>query len=895
MKSAREKTSYFPGRKAGAALLVLILGLAGCGRSGREPGEVARLIDRITEKEIVASPMRGLLQHFHLVRETVTDDWIPLPALASPEQEVWAVSTGFPVLADPRSDFPEGVRLTVEDREVPHLAASGGQGQGWRWLPTTESLDLRNFEGYDADRRGIRLDGEHAFTFPKLLPWGEVVIDLYLANPDLESPEKRVLVTFNDEAPEEIVVSRNKWYRIRRKTRLGHYTISVRFPGGAGAAAGSVTLGNLKISAPSDIILFSRPRSQGAAFPGGTSFLEYYTHTAVPGKYEAPVPPELHYYFHLRNRFRLRDAGCTPDPLGVKKKIVLGEYSLNALMAPPRSEYRMDVDIPPGTVLEFGYGIWNEFRMRKAPRVFRFQVLLETSSGEQTLLDEAISWDRQKNILRRRIPLEPGPEGRGVLSFITTKAGGGEAGEKGPTVVPLWVNPVLCRAPETPPQNVILISLDTLRPDHLGCYGYGRETSPAMDSLASDGALFQNVFSTTSWTLPGHVSMLTSLEGRNHQVYYPLQKMDETVPTLADFLRRRGFYCAAFTGGGYLSQTYGFSKGFDAYQEIKLHGDRAIRLDEAERLASLALEWLEENQGKRFFLFLHTYQPHDPYANLSPLGKKFLREGAQWEQVRMETLLREKGRFHTSFTPEQRQNIVDLYDGEIKYTDAVFVHPILDKLKQLGLYENSLVILTSDHGEEFFEHDAWLHDHSIYNEGIKIPLIIKFPGFSFKGHRVEATARITDIVPTVLDLVGAEVPGGTLDGESLLRVLEGREKKTRSFTVDLALRGFDVAPSIVAVNQDHYKLIANRIIVSPYTKRIVHDLKGEKIELYDLEKDPGEKKNLAPNIAYRELCFQLLDTIKRRYEEAEQKKKAQDEVTLDDSLRERLKALGYIK
>jgi arylsulfatase A-like enzyme len=372
--------------------------------------------------------------------------------------------------------------------------------------------------------------------------------------------------------------------------------------------------------------------------------------------------------------------------------------------------------------------------------------------------------------------------------------------------------------------------------------------------------------------------------------------MNPDAPTLADILRTQQYYCAAFTGGGLLSEKYGFSKGFDSYQEIKLHGDKAIRFDEAERLAQLASRWLEDNRDKNFFLFLHTYQPHDPYANLSPIGKEFLEEDSEWKQVTMGTLLDERGgRFHAQFSEKEKQNIIALYDGDIKYTDAFFVQPLVDKLKELGLYEKSLIILTSDHGEEFFDHEAWLHDHSVYDEGIRIPLIVKFPDAEYKGNLIENIARITDIMPTILDRASIKINSQRFDGVSLVPLIKGKEKKQRTFVSDLALREFKMSPAVISINRDHFKFILNKKISSPYTRRLARNLDGSGIELYDLENDPRETKNLAANIAYRDMCFELLNKINQMYEKADKMKKERDEVTLDQSLRERLKALGYIK
>jgi arylsulfatase A-like enzyme len=261
----------------------------------------------------------------------------------------------------------------------------------------------------------------------------------------------------------------------------------------------------------------------------------------------------------------------------------------------------------------------------------------------------------------------------------------------------------------------------------------------------------------------------------------------------------------------------------------------------------------------------------------------------------MESFFAETGRFGTQISANVQRNIIGLYDGEIKYTDVLFVQPIVDKLKELGLYEKSLIILTSDHGEEFFDHEAWLHDHSVYDEGIRIPLIVKFPDAEYKGTQIENIARITDIMPTILERASIKINSQRFDGVSLVPMIKGKEKKQRTFVSDLALREFKMSPSVISINKDNFKFILNKKISSPYTRRLVRNLDGSQIELYDLENDPRETKNLAANIAFRDMCFEFLNDIDQIYKQADKMKNERDEVTLDQSLRERLKALGYIK
>ncbi len=878
-------------------VIVFVTALICCNPSAKKGSHLIRLMDGLAEKNIIQSPLKNIITKFNFVEENLTGKWTYLPELSSQNQEIWGTSSGYPILGNHDSEFPEGMNLQNDGQYVEYLSTGKNQKIGWRWIGTGETLDLRGFDGYDKSKRGIILDKDNSFRFEKLFPKGDLILDLYLVNSDWKKTQPRLTVSINGSDSEELVIARKKWFRVRKKLTLGKYTITIKLrdTNTPDALKTHLVLGQVKMTGTSDTLLLTHPRQQNRLEPGGEFIFRYYTYAALPGQKIRAVRPELLYLYNIRNKYLLHDSGTEPNPFSIKKKIPFNEYSLNCLAAPPKSEFGVDVKIPPNAVLEFGYGILKEFKNRESKQSIQFRLVLKQSDNEETLFDKTISWATTKNILREKIDLSPYAGKRMRVFFQTNDSSPKTKKENSSTIVPVWVNPIIYQIPKQRQANIILISLDTVRPDHLSSYGYGKNTSPFIDRLAAESVLFKNTYSTTSWTLPGHISLLTSLNCLHHQVYFPLQKMSPDTPILADILRTKQYYCAAFTGGGYLSETYGFSKGFDTYQEIKLHGDQAIRLDEAERLAELASRWLEDNKDKKFFLFLHTYQPHDPYANMSPAGKEFLDKDAEWDRVKMETLFAGKGRFHTQLSEKARQNIIGLYDGEIKYTDRYFVRPILDKLKKLGLYEKSLIILTSDHGEEFYDHEAWLHDHSLYNEGIKIPLIMKFPDAEHKGIRIEETARITDILPTILDQMSIKTGPLQLDGASLLPLLKGKEKVQRTFITDLALRDFEMAPTVISMNKNNFKFILNKKVSSPHVKRLVRNFDGSQIELYDLEKDPKETKNLAANITYREMCFEFLDKINRLYEQANLMKKERDEIILDQSLRERLKALGYIK
>jgi len=460
--------------------------------------------------------------------------------------------------------------------------------------------------------------------------------------------------------------------------------------------------------------------------------------------------------------------------------------------------------------------------------------------------------------------------------------------------MPLWENPLIFQSRKDEGINVILISLDTLRPDHLGSYGYKRNTSPNIDSMVEDSTIFTNTYSTSSWTLPAHISLLTGLNNFHHGIYFPSQRMNPKEITIANILKNHQYYTAAITGGGYLSPKYGFANGFDNYYAMRIGKAVDLRLNEVEHLARLSCQWLKENKNKSFFLFLHTYQPHDPYANPSKAGQSFLQPQSRWKQIRMESVLDDNNRFAV-LSPEESQNVVDLYDGEIKYTDDSYIRPIIQTLKELNLYDNTMIIITSDHGEEFYEHNGWLHDHSLYDEGIRIPLIIKFPKSKFKGSRVEFITRITDIGPTILDQLKVNTTLKEMDGKSLLPMIKGEETADRTFVAELAFRDDQKSyPDLIASNYQQYKLIWNRDIQSPYIKKKSLSYKGKQIELYNIKKDPQEKKNLALHSVLSKTANEILKRLNHYLNQIDTPGLFKNRVKTDENLRQQLKTLGYL-
>jgi len=580
------------------------------------------------------------------------------------------------------------------------------------------------------------------------------------------------------------------------------------------------------------------------------------------------------------------------NPFLIKKTIRIMNLSLPVLVAPPSSHFCFTQRINQNSVLDFGFG-FHKSKNTRQKNVIVFKIMLETENSKISLFSRRLHPRRRFYIQREQISLFPWINQSIKLHFITEIEKSVDGSILKSLSIPVWENPMITELSRQPKSNIILISLDTVRPDHMSCYGYGRSTTPHIDKIAGDGITFLNTYSTTSWTLPAHTSLLSGQTCNNHKIYLPQQKISPKTRMLAEILKKQ-YYTAAFTGGGYLSPQYGFNRGFDQYYSIRVK-TKKIRLNEVDIIARRVCKWLKFNQNKSFFLFLHTYQPHDPYANSSPFGRTYLTKTSKWDKVKLASLWKGKDRFSSPFNKNERQNILDLYDGELKYTDTMFIGKIIDTLKKNKLYHNSMIIVVSDHGEEFYDHKAWLHDHSLYDESIKIPLIIKFPRNQYSGKKIHNMVRITDIMPTILEEAKVKMLHLDMNGQSLLPQILGKENKNRIFITDLALRiGNSAQPDIIAISSNQFKLILNKKIKSPYIKKASLTYRRLQIELYDLKNDPKETKNLALDSRYTKLCNQMIREIKLYEKNLIKNSTIKNKVRMNDQILNQLKSLGYI-
>ncbi len=586
-----------------------------------------------------------------------------------------------------------------------------------------------------------------------------------------------------------------------------------------------------------------------------------------------------------------------PNYLGLKKRLHIGPNYLSIIFAPPESGYAWELDLPPQSHLEFGIGIIRdqnfaslEEEYNLAPEGVEFLVEIEQKERHRAIFQKFLDMPpkedfRTTSFSQHRVEL---PEGGGKFRLVLRTLG-----SEG--VFSFWYNPIIVSSRKNT-RGVILISLDTLRADHLGCYGYNRPTSPAIDSLASEGVIFREAISSSSWTLPAHVSLLTSTDAARHGV----RAVDNQIPpafiTLPEILSQNGFSCAAITGGGFLSPIYGFARGFDFYNEAEGSLDYE---NSAELVARAAKKWLEDNKEKDFFLFLHTYQIHSPYAPPPAYRRVFLSPEAPFEVLNIEQYLGGKPGIFQPLSERERENARALYDAEIKYTDEALVDELIPWLKEEGLYDQLMIIITSDHGEEFYEHGAWGHGPHLYQESIRIPLIIKFPQGQWSKKEINHIVRLTDVAPTILEALGLKWPKDMWDGRSLIPILKGKENHNRVFLAESCwLSGElcgngeqDPMPFSVATNQGKEKLVVNR--EWPFFLQQIYKplpARWEKLELYDLAEDSQENKNLIQTRSAR--ARQIWESLQNRYRFFQ--KMPGYKITLTGEQLERLKALGYI-
>ncbi len=408
--------------------------------------------------------------------------------------------------------------------------------------------------------------------------------------------------------------------------------------------------------------------------------------------------------------------------------------------------------------------------------------------------------------------------------------------------------------------NAVLITIDALRADHLSCYGYHRST-PVIDSLARAGSLFEHAISQAPWTFPSFISMMTSLYPETISNCERVA-LDPARTTLAEVLSANGVGTAAFLSNPCLVNLYNVTQGFDyvshAYQQpvfmqnivgSKLYdiiGEINAKLflrEDAEILVERALSWLEKNKDGRFFLWIHFIEPHvpygDPWNNLWPSDPAYHGKiGRGWDEFEKfyegRTKLNDADISHLKF----------LYDGDIHYVDY-HLEGFFNYLKQQNLWDKTLIILTSDHGEEFLEHGRLIHGIGAHAELVRVPLIIKLPGQN-EARTIPGQVQLLDLAPSVLDVFGLP-PAKDMMGRSLLPVIGGQERDPRPAFSSCSYLGH----RIISIRYENYALIYNE--------------DKNSFRVYDIETDPLELRNIYETQRGKsDLLWKMLESHRQR-------------------------------
>ena len=405
-------------------------------------------------------------------------------------------------------------------------------------------------------------------------------------------------------------------------------------------------------------------------------------------------------------------------------------------------------------------------------------------------------------------------------------------------------------------RNGVLVSVDTLRADHLGCYGYHRLTSPHLDRLAAGGVRFARCISPHIPTHPGHTTMLTGRDAISHQVicHGGDVELAADIPLLPELLAARGFRTAAAD-----NLKRWFLRGFADYRPYEW--ERAERVwRKAEGVQRTALEALDAAAADRrpFFLFVHYWDPHTPYFPPAPFDRLFYpgdptdaRRTGMAEALALEPFREPWGRWWGHVTDIAYP--VSQYDGAIAYWDATFA-AFTGRLEELGLRDQTLLVVTADHGEEMTEHRMWFDHHGLYDTNVHVPLLLSAPGALPAGRVVERTVSLLDVAPTILDLLGLGPLAAGMDGRSLVPLLQGDPAPA---TPEPALLLTECSwMKKRAVRTDRWKAI---FALEPD----FHD--RPPVELYDLLLDPQERCDLAA--ARPEVVAEMRQTLERRLRE----------------------------
>jgi arylsulfatase A-like enzyme len=447
---------------------------------------------------------------------------------------------------------------------------------------------------------------------------------------------------------------------------------------------------------------------------------------------------------------------------------------------------------------------------------------------------------------------------------------------------------------EAPKPNILIVLVDAMRADRLGCYGYERGLTPFIDSLAARGTVFRRAYSQASWTNPSIASLITSRYQSQHGVTRFGAVLAESEITLAERLKENGYVTGGFSANGLIGKQWGFGQGYDKYMPMLVRGDNDVPHYRwipfrAPAITKLGLDWLDTLPagGPPVFLYMHYMETHTPYAPPQPILQRIFAGRT------LPNLDKINDRFFMGNIFPLDENtlaqIEDVYDAEVAAIDEG-LRELFGELEKRGFLRNAIVVVTADHGEEIMDHGHMAHKNSLYNEVIHVPLIVLEPGAT-KRVDVDDVVSLVDVAPTLLELLAAPLPG-TFEGHSLTPLLPPRQQGWLA-----RLRGgwgtgtWKRHPSFSELfrEADEKRITPHeRSVILGYEKMIA-GIAGER-EFYDLAADPLERSPDALAPADRAVLEKTLADFKQRVAGSAAPRRT---MAIDPETKERMRALGY--
>ena len=493
--------------------------------------------------------------------------------------------------------------------------------------------------------------------------------------------------------------------------------------------------------------------------------------------------------------------------------------------------------------------------------------------------------------------------------------------------------------------NIVLAVMDSARAKNISCYGYHKETTPHIDRIAEDSSIYENAIASAPWTVPSHASLFTGAYSRKHNAHSKNKYLDDRYATLQGTLEKHGYETIGISSNIWLSESFGFTRGFSEFKHVwqlfqgvdnaeigdawrsarglraslssvwKALGDNAFsrgsallksgfnrvydqhfftRYDSgARRINKIAKKWISQRIGgeRPFYMFINYMDTHGAYDAPEPYKFMYLPAGVD---KRKATQVANMGHWEYvmggyELDGSEHKTLEAMYNGELAYTDYR-VNELCDFLSDKGILENTLLIITSDHGDELGEHNLLYHSLCLYDTILRVPLIIRYPEFFKRGAAIKEQVQLLDIFPTILDMLGLHEDMSDMDGRSFLGGSQREIAIAEYFGFHRTVER--IKELFPGLNHDVLEKYDRRLKVIRTNEHKFIQVPNDTDELYDLNSDPGEQRNIIHE--KEEIAEELRGKLKE-WESSFQSEETETEVSIDERTKRRLRDLGYIE